>query len=70
MTDSERLHCEAADYADDRMDAHKKASKKQPEEVYKGNWIAHYEGYIADWIAHYEGYIAGYNAKKREKNNA
>jgi hypothetical protein len=59
MTDSERLHCEAADYADDRMDAHKKAGKKQPEEVYKGNWIAHYEGYIA-----------GYNAKKREKSNA
>ncbi len=59
MTDSERLHCEAADYADDRMDAHKKVVKKQPEEVYKGNWIAHYEGYIA-----------GYSAKKREKNNA
>ena len=56
MTDSERLHCEAADYAHERMEKHKGADKKHSEDFYKGNWIAHYEGYIA-----------GYNAKKKER---
>ena len=59
MDDSEKLHLEAAAYAHDRMAKHKAVAKKHPEEFYQGNWIAHYEGYIA-----------GYNAKKKEKNNA
>jgi hypothetical protein len=51
VDDSEKLHLEAAAYADDRMAKHKTAVKKHPEDFYRGNWIAHYEGYIAGYKA-------------------
>jgi len=57
MTDSEKLHLEAATYAHDRMARHTAAliklnQKPMTKRAHAGTWLAHYEGYKSGYQAH------------------